>query len=384
MNTTISDVKRSLLFPTFTFLYKNFAKPFFFLFDPEFVHVNMVSVGKTMGKIFLLRSLLAFFLTYKDKRLTSTIGSATFYSPVGLSAGYDYHADLAEVSGTIGFGFHSVGTITNLPYEGNTKPRLGRLLKSRSLMVNKGFKNLGAFKTIEKLESQDFSNAIGISIGKTNHLEIDTQKKSIADIVATFKAFEASRVNHSYYELNISCPNLHGSVTFYKPLLLEELLLAIDKLKITKPIFLKMPISESNKDFEAMLKVVVKHNIAAIIIGNLSKDRKNPKLDPEEVAKYQVGNFSGKATWDRSNELIALAYKSVGKKIKIIGCGGVFSAEDAITKLSLGATYVQLITGMIFHGPTLMAEINSAIVMQMEKMKETSYLNYISKLHKKI
>jgi len=356
----------------------------FFLLNPELVHVVMVRIGSLMGKIFVLRLLLTFFFTYRDTRLVSRLGSVTFLNPIGLSAGFDYNADLPEVSSTIGFGFHTVGTITHLPYEGNPRPRLGRLPRSRSLMVNKGYKNLGAAKTIEKLERQEFSSAIGVSIGKTNYREIDTQKKSIADIIATFKAFEASRVHHAYYELNISCPNLYGSVTFYKPAYLHELLQAVDRLKIKRPIFLKMPISEGNKEFSAMLDIVVKHNIAAIIVGNLSKDRINPHLDPQEVAQFSVGNFSGKATWERSNELIRLAYKKVGKKIMIIGCGGVFSPEDAIVKLSLGASYIQLITGMIFHGPTLMAEINAEIVKQMNQTRTSTYLDYVNKLHKTI
>ena len=51
------------------------------------------------------------------------------------------------------------------------------------------------------------------------------------------------------------------------------------------------------------------------------------------MEKFKVGNFSGKPTFERSNELISLAYRSYKERLLIIGCGGVFSAEDAYIKI---------------------------------------------------
>src|SRR3989344_8121973 len=107
-----------------------------------------------------------------------------------------------------------------------------------------------------------------------------------------------------------------------------------------------------------MLDVILRHKIAGVIFGNLQKDRKNSAIVKEEI-KWKVGNFSGLPTQKRSDELIALAYKHCKGKLIIIGCGGIFSAEDAYRKIKLGATLVQLITGLIYEGPLLVTKINN-------------------------
>jgi dihydroorotate dehydrogenase len=174
-------------------------------------------------------------------------------------------------------------------------------------------------------------------------------------------------VGNAFYELNISCPNLKGNISFYPPKNLEELLAAVDKLKLTKPLFVKMPIEKTNEEFVGMLEVIVKHKIAGIIIGNLQKNRLDPAIDPEEAKKYPVGNFSGRPTYDRSNELISLTYKKYGKKLTIIGCGGVFNANQAWEKITRGATIVQLVTATVFEGPTIVSKINLELAEMVEK-----------------
>lgn len=234
---------------------------------------------------------------------------------------------------------------------------LGRLPKSKSLMVNKGYKNLGAKATIKKLEGKVFPIPVGISIGVTNSASMNTLAKVIADIRQCFEKFEASTVKHSYYELNISCPNLKVGVSLYPAKSLDQLLRMIDNLKLSRPVFVKMPIEKTDEEYKQMLDVILKHKIAGVIIGNLSKDRSNPAIDREEVNTYSVGNFSGKPTWESSNHLIAFTRRYVKNKLVIIGCGGIFSPEDAKEKMKRGADLVQLITGMIYQGPQLASAI---------------------------
>lgn len=325
--------------------------------DPEFVHESITSIGAFLGKSKAIKSILKQNFTFKNALLSQKYCDITFPNPVGLSAGFDYEASLMDITPSLGFGFHTVGTISYHLYNGNPKPRLGRLPKSKALLVNKGFKNLGSFATARKMKNRSFAIPIGISIGRTNNSEL-TQEESVEDIIGCFKVFEKYHVKNSYYELNISCPNLKGSVTFYTKKNLENLLTAVDKLHLKKPLFVKMPISEGNEDFLTMLEVVAKHSPKGIIIGNLQKDRKHPSLKQSEVKKFPSGNFSGKPTYERSNELIALTYKLYKDRFIIIGCGGIFSAKDAYEKIALGASLVQLITGLIFNGPQLVYTIN--------------------------
>jgi dihydroorotate dehydrogenase subfamily 2 len=309
---------------------------------------------------------LAQTLVVNDKKLQQTVAGIHFANPIGLSAGFDYEAKLTQLLPAIGFGFETIGTITNSAYEGNPKPMLGRLPKSQSLLVNKGFKNPGADAIVKKLKDKSFAIPIGVSIGRTNTPTLN-QKQSIQDIINAFTTFEKSPLKHAYYELNISCPNLYGDISFYPPKNLKALLVAIDALRLQKPVFVKMPISLPDTEITAILEVIAKHSPQGIILGNLQKDRDNPALRAEEVAACAKGYFSGKPTYDRSNELIELAYKRYQKRFIIIGTGGIFSAEDAYEKITRGATLVQLITGMIFQGPQLINEINTGLLELMRR-----------------
>src|SRR3972149_2475236 len=354
--------------------YKYLIKRLLFLFDAETMHNFATNLGEIIGKTYFNTMLKNIFLK-RYPSLEQEIGGIKFKNPIGLAAGFDYDGRLTQILPSLGFGFETIGTITNLPYEGNPNLRLGRLPKSKSLMVNKGFKNKGARKISEKLSKLTFEIPLGISIGQTNSRQKieqsdlsagetgirfgrKTQKNAIVDILSAFHIFEDSNIKSSYYELNISCPNLFGNISFYPLKNLDDLLRAVDELKIKKPIFVKMPINQTNNEILKMLDVISRHRIAGVIFGNLQKDRNDPSLDRKEVSKFKKGNFSGKPTEKRSNELIALAYRHYKGKLVIIGCGGIFNAENAYKKIKLGASLVQLITGLIYDGPTLVYEIN--------------------------
>jgi dihydroorotate dehydrogenase len=129
-----------------------------------------------------------------------------------------------------------------------------------------------------------------------------------------------------------------------------------------------MPISVSDNEFNTLLNILIDFKfVKGIIIGNLWKDKKNKLLDKQEIRKFKVGSFSGKPCEERSNELIKLTYKKYGKKLIIIGCGGIFNGQDAYKKIKLGASLVQLITGMIYQGPQVISQINLELEELLEK-----------------
>lgn len=346
--------------------YKYILKPVFFRFDPEKIHNLILSFGEFLGRVSLFRGFIGAVWRVKSPALQQNIAGIYFPNPVGLAAGFDYKANLTRILPGVGFGFGTIGTITNAPYEGNPGKRLGRLVKSKSLLVNKGFKNEGIRTVITKLENVDFEIPIGISIGATN-IYHQTQDDAINDVVSAFRIAENFHVPFSYYELNISCPNLKSSVSFYSPENLGALLNAVCGLKLTRPLFIKMPINEPDEEVKKMLAVATHFPVTGVIFGNLQKDRNHPELHQHEVAKHGAGNFSGKPTEKRSNELIVLAYKLYARRFTIIGTGGIMSAEDAYKKIKLGANLVQLITGLIFEGPQLVGQINLALLELLEK-----------------
>lgn len=351
----------------FHFCYRYIARPIIFRFDSERVHNLITDFGNFFGKHRWIRVFLTRLVAVFDPALQTSVGGVILQNPIGLSAGFDYNARLTQIIPVVGFGFGTVGTVTHHPYEGNELPRLGRLIRSRSLMVNKGFKSAGVHKVVTSLRGLHFKIPIGMSVGRTNTREDMTLERAIEDIATTIQYIEMSQVLLQYYEINISCPNLHSDISFYHPVNLDRLLARIFSLFPSRPIWIKMPIEKSDDVVRGMLDVIVKYPVKAVIFGNLQKNRAEPTLIPAELARYPKGNFSGKPTERRSNELIKLAYQNYGNKIAIVGCGGVFCAEDAYRKIRLGASAVQLITGLIFEGPQLPAEINRGLIAFLRK-----------------
>ncbi|NCO12570.1 MAG: dihydroorotate dehydrogenase (quinone) [Candidatus Pacebacteria bacterium CG_4_10_14_3_um_filter_34_15] len=359
---------KQIIFSIFHFLYVNLLKKIFFLFDAEFIHNLITSVGKGLGKNTIFQFLTATFFSFSSTNLERKFDGITFKNPVGLSAGFDYNGELTGILPSVGFGFHTIGTVTYEAYEGNKKPRLGRYLKSQSLLVNKGFKSLGAKVIAKKLTGLNFSIPTGISIGSTNK-HYDSNENQIKDILKTFSIFEKSKIKHQYYELNISCPNTFGGEPFTTPNKLKSLLDSLEKLNISKPIYVKMPIDQSKKETLLMLQIIDKYHVAGVIFGNLTKDKTNPDVNPIDLKhwKHAKGNLSGKPTWNRSNELVALTRKNFKNRFTIIGTGGIFTGEDASKKINYGADLIQLITGMIFEGPQTIGQINLKLSQEIFK-----------------
>jgi dihydroorotate dehydrogenase len=341
--------------------YRGVMKPIFFQFDPEAVHDFMVGNGVLLGKTAPTRWLVEQAFSYQHQSLVKKIDGIEFPNPVGLAAGFDYNGQLTQVLPSVGFGFHTIGTVTLRPYEGNTPPRLTRFAKSKSILVNKGLKNLGAEVIIDRLKRETggvFRIPTGVSIGATNQ-EYTSTEAQLKDIASCFKEFENSGLKLAYYEMNISCPNTFAGEPFTTPGRLDLLLRQLDKLNLRRLLYLKMPIDPTNEQFVGLLKVASRHNVQGVIIGNLQKNKKALDVHPEDRAQWQQlpGHLSGKPTFRRSNELIHLTRKLTKDRFTIIGLGGIFTPRDAQYKLEMGADLVQLITGMIFEGPQLVGEI---------------------------
>jgi len=337
-------------------LYKTIFKPIAFQFDAEFVHNSMSSVGESLE---FAAPLVAATFAYQHPVLSKKVLGITFVNPVGLAAGFDNNGHDARILKYVGFGFNSVGTVTARPSPGNPAPRLGRLPKSKSLLVNKGFKSDGADVIVKRLDAKKLQgHAIGISVGSSNVPEVNTIPKAIDDYLYTFELFK-KKSYVSYFELNISCPNTAMSEPFTDKQNFATLVRQVMALKIKQPIFVKMPNEISFDDVDTLIRLALKNDVHGFIFSNLVKNRKNPGFVKEEMEKFadRKGNFSGKPAEKNANALIAHARKKFGKEIAIIGCGGVFSVNDAQAKFDAGADLVQLITGMIFEGPQVVGDI---------------------------
>ncbi|MFZ1074909.1 MAG: quinone-dependent dihydroorotate dehydrogenase [Minisyncoccia bacterium] len=336
--------------------YSNVLKPIFFRFDPEAVHDGMTSVGKNLGALAFSRALTGFLFNYENPVLTQEILGITFKNPVGLAAGFDKNAQLVDILPDVGFGFAEVGSITGEKCAGNAGTRLWRLPKSKSLAVYYGLKNDGCEAISMRLTGKKFRIPIGASVAMTNCAENNDTDKAIKDYAKAFKTMEPIA---DYITVNISCPNTQGGQPFIAPAELDKLFTLLDTLPTKKPIFIKLSPDITHEQIDAILAVLSKHRVHGIICSNLTKKKDNPKL--VDAGVLWKGGISGKGVEDASNALLAYAYKKAGSRFVLIGCGGVFTAEDAYKKIRLGASLIQMIAGMIYEGPQVISEINQGL-----------------------
>lgn len=362
-------------------IYKTIIKPILFSQDPSKVHIKMINLGQKLSKNNFLRNLTKTIFNYQHPSLNQTILGIDFKNPVGLSAGFDKDAKLLNIIPSIGFGFTQVGTITNHPYEGNPGKHATRLKKSRALIINYGLKNDGADTILKRVNQTNCDIPISISIGKTNSNKTIELVSGIKDYIECFK--KTKEINNvSFYTVNISCPNTFGGEPFTSSKKLDSLLQALNNEGVDKPLFLKMPINLPWEDFKDLTDTALKHKVSGVIIGNLNKNKKDLQIK-EKIKKNEPGGISGRPTKKLSNQLIKKTYATYGNKLTIIGVGGISSAEDAYEKIKLGSSLVQLITGMIYEGPSLIKSINKGLVRLLKADGYNSISEAIGAYHKK-
>ncbi len=71
----------------------------------------------------------------------------------------------------------------------------------------------------------------------------------------------------------------------------------------------------------------------------------------------ETGGLSGRPLTLRSTEVVRLLHKELDGKLPIVGVGGIDSYVSAKEKLMAGASLVQVYSGFIFKGPSLVKDI---------------------------
>ncbi|MCX6715043.1 MAG: quinone-dependent dihydroorotate dehydrogenase [Candidatus Uhrbacteria bacterium] len=337
-------------------LYRSILKPILFKRDPENVHDTMMRIGSTLGHHRITQFITHTLFFFEHPVLEQTVAGIHFRNPIGLAAGFDKNAQLTNILPDVGFGFEEIGSVTGEPCSGNARPRLWRLPEEKSLRVYYGLKNDGAENIAKRLRlsrlheegAGGWSVPIGISIAKTNCAATAETPAAIVDYVKAYLAFEEIG---DYVTINISCPNAFGGQPFTDAARLDQLLSAIDAVRDVRPIFLKLSPDLSETELHALAEVALAHHVDGLITSNLTKQH-----------AHGDGGLSGKAVEAQSIAHLTYLRKTFGNKFILIACGGVFSAEDAYKRIRLGASLIQLITGMIFEGPQLIGEINRGLV----------------------
>ena len=343
-------------------MYKTIIRPLLFRFDPEKVHHFVFSLVKLVNTIPGIPKLIAANYTLNDSRLKRTVFGLDFQNPVGLAAGFDKEAKLYNELAHFGFGFIEIGTLTPKGQSGNPKPRLFRLPEDSALINRMGFNNEGVEAAVKRLKKRNTKVLIGGNIGK-NKVTPNEQAKD-----DYYKAFHALYEYVDYFVVNVSSPNTPDLRALQDKEPLTELLRMLKKEMTSmpqhKPILLKIAPDLSNKQLDDIIEIVTKVKIEGIIATNTTIDRSMLKTEKSKVDAIGAGGLSGKPVRSRSTEVIAYIHQKSNAAFPIIGVGGIYTAEDALEKLNAGASLVQVYSGFIYEGPSLVKKICKGILKQ--------------------
>ena len=334
-------------------------RPFIFKLDPELAHDLAIKALKTN-------------LIVKDYKKNELILKTKLFgkeipNPIGIAAGFDKNAEVYNPLYKLGFGFVEVGTITPKPQIGNPKPRVFRLEEDEALINRLGFNNIGSEESKKNIENNSPNGLLGINIGPNK----DTENR-VEDYLICFRKFHNLA---DYITINISSPNTENLRNFHKNEELDNLLKCINKekknLNSNVPIAVKVSPDIDEKSIDEISELFLKYNVQIVIVSNTT-DRNRESIS--NINKLEKGGLSGKPLENISNELINKFFKLVGKKILIIGVGGVDSANGVFNKIVSGATLVQLYTGMVYKGPTIASKINKDLdeIVKREGFKNIS------------
>lgn len=294
----------------------------------------------------------------KHPSLERELFGLKFPNPVGLAAGFDKQASFYKEFGSLGFGFIEVGTITPKPQDGNPKPRMFRLTADEGLINRMGFNNGGLEMARRQLEGRDKSFIIGGNIGKN---KVTPNENATDDYL---KCFDALHDLVDYFVVNVSSPNTPGLRELQDKEPLTKLLATLkgenSKLDKPKPILLKIAPDLSNEQLDDIVAIVADTKIDGVIATNTTISREGLKSS-ESITK-EAGGVSGKPVRERSTEVIRYLHTKSNGAFPIIGVGGIHSAQDALEKLDAGASLVQLYTGFIYEGPSLIKSINKVLI----------------------
>ena len=341
-------------------MYKAVLRPLFFLFDPEKIHHFTFSLIKATSKVPGMAALFRSLYTVNDTRLERKLFGLTFKNPVGLAAGFDKNAVLYNELANFGFGFIEIGTVTPKAQEGNPKKRLFRLQDDKGIINRMGFNNEGLQAAITQLKQNKGKLIIGGNIGK------NTQTKPEDYTRDYLECFNALHPYVDYFVLNVSCPNVGSHAKLNDKDYLLELIGAVQQANTSfekqKPILLKIAPDLNDIQLDEIVELISETNLDGVIASNTSTDRTGLKASDARLKAIGNGGLSGQPITEKSTRVIKYLADKSNKAFPIIGVGGIHSAKDALDKIEAGADLVQIYTGFIYEGPSLIKSINKALL----------------------
>lgn len=332
------------------------VRPWLFAMDPERSHDRVLSALSSASGSPALTALLKGFYGRRVASLPVTMMGIDFPNPLGLAAGLDKQGNAGGALAALGFGWVELGTVTPQPQPGNPRPRMFRLIRHQAIINRMGFNSIGLDAFLGNVRKLSPGVIHGINIGKNAATPVE---RAADDYLA---CLEAVYPFADYITVNISSPNTRDLRSLQEDRALDDLLDAINQRCVELatdhgkrvPLVLKVAPDLEEAQVRTIAALTGRHGIDGIAATNTTVSRDGVVGDRHAD---ESGGLSGPPVRQASNRIIAALHAELGAAVPIIGIGGIDSAEAALEKLSAGASLLQLYTGLIYHGPGLVANV---------------------------
>lgn len=333
----------------------NLARQLLFKLSPETSHdlsLDLIGAGGRLG--------LNGKLCKQPSALPVTVMGLDFPNPVGLAAGLDKNGAAIDGFGQLGFGFVEIGTVTPRPQPGNPKPRLFRLPEATAIINRMGFNNLGVDHLLARVRAAQYTGVLGINIGKNADTPVE---RAVDDYLIGLSKVYADA---SYITVNVSSPNTPGLRTLQFGDSLKQLLEALaarrEQLISTYgrrvPLAIKIAPDMTDEETALVAAALLETGMDAVIATNTTLGREGVEGLP---FADEAGGLSGAPVLRKSTHTVKVLAGELAGKMPIIAAGGITEGRHAAEKIAAGASLVQIYSGFIYKGPSLIRESVDAI-----------------------
>lgn len=351
-------------------LWRFALRPILFSFPPEWIHHQSMECFHRLLRWRIGQRWVDRLRPPSDPRLAVEAFGTRFASCLGLAAGFDKEARWFNDLARLGFGHVEVGTITHQPQSGQPKPRLFRLSRDLALINRMGFNNPGAEAVAASLLHARKQTLLGINIGKSKSVDND---RAIDDYCNSFRLLYPFA---DYFTVNVSSPNTPNLRQLQERGALLDLLGQLRKLerelsraqqRAKVPILVKIAPDLSEPELEDVLEIALQVGIDGIIATNTTIRRDHLRTSARRVARIGAGGLSGAPLTLQSRNVVSFIWQRVGRRLEIVGSGGIMCGEDAWRMISAGASLVQLYTGFVYGGPGFVAQVAAHLGNRLDK-----------------
>ncbi len=343
-------------------IYQKVIKPLLFNLTIDRAHALSILLLRMASAMPYGRHLLRKNFRYDNPSLEREVFGMHFKNPIGLAAGFDCNGDIINEVGSLGFGFVEIGTVTPLAQEGNPKPRIFRLTRDKAIINRIGHANRGWEYTIENLRRRNNDVVVGVNIGVG---ALTNPKHTPQDYL---KSFRTLYQYSDYFTVNItpdySTPDSRSHTAENITNIITPLFDFRRGQSEYRPVMLKISPDVDNATLDVIIKILIDTPLDGIVAVAGSRIHKSLETSAASLAKIGTGRLSGKPIKERALEVVRYIHSKTEGAYPIIGVGGITTGEDAQQMLDAGASLVQLYTGFIYEGPSIVKDICQSMAEQ--------------------